>query len=480
MNCPTLPLRTASALRVLLLAVLLWARPHALATEPETELEPVIDAASLIEPALLSGPGFNVDAHVELRGYMAHFRLDTRLGPMQAPSVEILAEREAELPALELLDAATHSQAFIDAASDRLLQTAHSLANIALHPIDTVTGVPLGVARFLRDKLVRYGDQAQSLSDHAARRLGSSGNPWQASAGPMTEARHGDDSDAPPRQRKTWLTRISREGERWVKRELKYNTVKRDLARRLGIDPYSGNPLVQERLSSLAWIGSAGNFSAGKALDAVGGVGAQVLAQGGRIDEVVWRLSPDDLRARNAQRLQSVCRDEFLIRQFLRRGAFTPTLQTALVDHLQTLQPESGCDLFLELAMTAQGELEARFLANGLGLIASHLGARARGGQLLTIGAGFAWRTRDGEIVLPLAVDRLSWTVQAARFFTQPALREGQRSVLIDGDASVMALRELRQLGWRVTTHAPRAHAPPYARKSDTASDSSTRVEMPE
>ncbi len=421
-----------------------------------TEEEAVVDAASLIEPALLSGPGFSVDPHVELRGYMAHFTLDTRLGTLQAPSVEMLTEREAELPALERLDAATHSEAFVRAAGDRLGHTVESLVNIALHPVDTVTGLPVGVARYLRDRLVRQANQAQSLTDRAARKLGNIGEPFPADQGPMTQARDGDATDAPAARRKTWYTRIAREGERYVKRELKFNTVKRDIARRLGIDPYSTNPQVQERLVALAWVGSAGSFSAGAALDAVGGVGADILAKGGQIDEIVWRLSPDDLRARNATRLQAHCRDALLVRQFVRRGAFSPTLQTALVDALDALQPATGCDAFLELAMSARSELEARFLVNGLALVHSALGAHARGGHLLTIGAGFAFRADDGELLLPLAVDRLSWTDDAARYFALAPLREGRRRVLIAGDATALAAERLAELGWRVELRAPR------------------------
>jgi len=433
------------------------------ATSP-TEEEPVVDAASLVEPALLSGPGFSVDPHVELRGYMAHFTLDTRFGEVDAPSVEILAEREAELPALEQLDTAMHSDAFVRAAGNRLAKTGKSLANIALHPVDTITGIPAGVARFLRDKLVKLGNQAQSLSDRAARKLGSSGNPYPSDDGPMTDARDGDAEDAPPKKRKNWFTRVTSEGERFVKREIKYNTVKRDIAKRLGVDPYSSNPYVQERLSSLAWVGSAGNFSAGSALGAVGGVGATVLSQGGRVDEVVWRLSPDDLRARNETRLLAHCRDNLLVRQFLRRGAFSPTLQTHLADALDALQPNDGCDLFLELAITAQNELEARYIVNGLDLVLAHLGERAKRGRLVAIGAGFAYIATDGELVLPLAVDRLSWTKEVATFLARREFQVERKTALIGGNASGLAQRGLTQDGWSVVLRAPRRNAPPYAK----------------
>ena len=450
-----------------LLALCAFAATACIASTPEpanTEEEPVVDAATLVEPALLSGPGFSVDSHVELRGYMAHFKIDTRFGPIDAPSVEILAEREAELPALEQLDAATHSAAFAKAAGDRLEKTGKALANIAMHPVDTITGIPSGVARFLRDKLARLGTQAQSLSDHAARKLGNNGNPYPSDVGPMTQARNGDAADAPPKKHKNWFTRITSEGERFIKREIKYNAIKRDIAKQLGIDPYSSNPLVQERLSSLAWVGSAGNFSAGSALGTVGGAGATVLAQGGRIDEVVWKLSPEDLRTRNETRLLAHCRDNLLVRQFLRRGAFSPTLQTAFADALDALQPEDGCDLFVELAITAQNELEARYIVNGLDLLRTYLGARARHGRLVTIGAGFAYVAADGELVLPLAVDRLSWTDEVAAFLARREFRVDSKTLLIGGSASALAQRGLAAAGWRVVLRAPRRNAPPYAK----------------
>ena len=430
----------------------------------DTEEEPVVDAASLIEPALLSGPGFSVDSHVELRGYMAHFKLDTRFGSFDAPSVEILAERETELPALEKLDAATHSEAFVRAAGDRLATTGKSLAKIVMHPVDTITGIPSGVARFLRDRLVKLGNQAQSLSDRAARKLGRSGNPYPSDDGPMTDARAGDAEDAPPKKRKNWFTRATSEGERFFKREIKYNAVKRDIAKRLGIDPYSSNPYVQERLSSLAWVGSAGNFSAGSALGAVGGVGADVLSKGGRVDEIVWRLSPDDLRARNETRLLAHCRDNLLVRQFLRRGAFSPTLQTHLANALDALQPSDGCDIFLELAITAQNELEARYIVNGLDLVIAHLGARAKRGRMITVGAGFAYAAADGELVLPLAVDRLSWTKEVTAFLARREFQVKKKTALIGGNASALAQRGLAENGWTAVLRAPRMNTPPYAK----------------
>jgi hypothetical protein len=437
---------------------------------PTEEDEPVLDAPSLVQPALLSGPGFSVDPHVELRGYMAHFTLDTPFGPLAANSVEILAEREAELPALDALDRATRSGAFARAAGAKFVATGKALSQIVMHPIDTMLGIPAGVARYFGNRLKKIATQAQTLSDRAARTFGTRGNPYPSDEGPMTDARDDDASTKKDKPAKHWYSRVGSEAERELKRQLKYSEVKRELARELGIDPYSGNPYVQERLSSLAWVGTGGNFSAGAALGAVGGAGAVVLSNGGRINDVVWKLSPEDLRARNRDRLRAYCRDELLIRRFLRRGVFSPTLQTGLVDTLDKLQPTGGGDALLELGMTASSELESRFVVNGLRLTANYLGDRAKGGTLRPIGAGLAYVAADGEIVLPLPVDYLSWTSVVGDFFDRSEFRVTNKTVLIGGDASLLARRALTERGWNIVVRAPWLGAPPYARFDEPTS----------
>ena len=427
-----------------------------------TEVEPVVDAVSLVQPALLSGPDFSVDPHVELRGYMAHFMLDTKVGPLNADSVEILADREAELPAIDAIEKVTRSDAFVKAAGAKFVATGAALGKIVMHPIDTVLGIPAGVARYFGNKIKKVATQAQTASDRVARELGTSGNPYPSDEGPMADARGGDDGGGRKRE-KHWYSSVTSEAEREIKRQLKYSEVKRTLAKELGIDPYTGNPYVQERLSELAWVGTGGNFSATGALGAIGGVGATVLSNGGKINEVVWKLSPDDLRARNNERLRAYCRDELLMRQFLRRGVFSPTLQTGLVDALDQLKPAGGGDALLELGMTAHSELESRFVVNALRMTAKYLRDRAHGGLLRPIGAGLAYEAADHELVLPLPVDYLSWTSEVRDFLDRGEFRVTSKTVLIGGGASLTARRALTERGWNIVMRAPWPGVPRYA-----------------
>jgi hypothetical protein len=262
-----------------------------------------------------------------------------------------------------------------------------------------------------------------------------------------------------PRSDKHWASSAGDELGRELKRQIKYSQVKRELAAQLGIDPYTSNPYIRERLDRLAWVGSGGQFAASAAIGAVGGTAAIVIQRGGQLNELVWKLDPENLRDRNHERLRAYCRDELLMRRFVRRGVFTPTLQTALVDALDALRPARGGDALLELGMTAKSELEARFVVNALRLIARELGDRAHGGTLRPIGAGLAYDTLDGERVLPLPVDYLVWTTDVAEFIDREEFRQPRKIVLIAGEATMRTQRELTSRGWSIELRAQGARA---------------------
>src|SRR6185312_15451877 len=102
---------------------LYFAGAHADPMSNDTEAEPFLPAAALVQPALLSGPDFRVLSEVRVRGYMAQYVIDTKYGPLRADSSEVLALRIAELPALDALDRASRSQAFAHALAARSRKT---------------------------------------------------------------------------------------------------------------------------------------------------------------------------------------------------------------------------------------------------------------------------------------------------------------------------------------------------------------------
>ncbi|MEO6076407.1 MAG: hypothetical protein ABIP56_06350 [Dokdonella sp.] len=434
------------------------------------ESEPILNAVTLVQPSLLSGPGFDVARRVEVHGYMGNFTINTTVGVIGADSVEILAERVAEVPALEALNKVTRSEAFLAAAQGKLGGVASAFGNVFLHPLKTAAGISTGVARYVRNRVVKVGDQAQALSDRAARRMGSDGDPYAAGDGPMTDTRR---DDAPKKDR-AWYDRTGAELVREGKRQISYGRMKRELAQRLGIDPYTTNPYIHVRLDSLAWVASGGNYVATAAIGAVSGGAGVAISQTRRLNDLVWALDADDIKRRVGDRLQDIVSDEFVIRQFLRNGSYTPTLKLALVDAIDELKPAGGVDQLLELAIGARSELEARFIVNALRMLSADP-QRRTGGTFAPVGAGLTWRLRDGSMVVPLPVDYLSWTEEIGEFFDRTEFRVEHKSVLIAGAASVASRRALAARGWNVQIQLRWPGSPPYATDTEAAPMSAIR-----
>ena len=112
---------------------------------------------------------------------------------------------------------------------------------------------------------------------------------------------------------KPWYGSVGKEIGREAKRQLDYGKMRRQIAKHLGVDPSTSNPLLRERLDTLAWAAVAGNLSAGTALDAVGGTAAEVISVGGRLNQLVWELDEENLRERNRERLSRWCSDDFAL-----------------------------------------------------------------------------------------------------------------------------------------------------------------------
>ncbi|MBS0570494.1 MAG: hypothetical protein JSS28_07795 [Proteobacteria bacterium] len=429
------------------------------------EPEPVLKAPLLVQAPLLSGPDFRVVPEVAVRGYMANFLIDTKFGPIRADSVEMLAIRVGELPAMEALDEASRSGAFATALAARAHKTGSAIVNVLTHPVDTITGLPRGVARYLGAQWDKWSGRAQALSDRSQREFENRGDPYRAPQGPMTALRA-----APPEnpsasvesKNRAWYARTGSEVAREGKRYLQFNSQRRAMAKVLGVDPDSSNPILDQELDTLAWAAVWGDFSAGTALGQIGGTAAVVIGDTGTLNQYVLSQTPEQLRADNEKRLLALCSDETAVRSFLRRGGFTDTLRTALVAELEKLAPKSGCNGLLELAATTRGEIEARYLVNALKLVASQPGTKD--GELLTANAAIAWHMPSGKLILPLPVDYLTWNADLAAFFDQSALRAANKLVLVGGEASVLAQRELTQRGWGIVLRAPCAGAPAYAR----------------
>jgi hypothetical protein len=183
------------------------------------------------------------------------------------------------------------------------------------------------------------------------------------------------------------------------------------------------------------------------ALGALSGGASSVLSISAKLDDLVWDLPPEDVQARVEQALVKrghLGRD---VREFLRNGVYTPTLQLRLLAAFESLGRPRGEPAALALAQSVQGEVHARFLIAQLEMMGMHAGADPVA-ELLALEQSFSSRTRSGATLVALPVDYLAFIGPVGR-----TNRRGGR-IVVSGSVSPLALRELSARGWRVEADA--------------------------
>jgi hypothetical protein len=87
----------------------------------------------------------------------------------------------------------------------------------------------------------------------------------------------------------------------------------------------------------------------------------------------------------------------------------------------------------------------------------------------MTAGAALIYVAPNGKLVLPLPVDYLTWNPDIAIFFDRQELRSANKTLLIGGEASMLAQRKLTERGWSLEMRTPFEGAPAYAQTGDRA-----------
>jgi hypothetical protein len=415
-----LPESWSRAMRALIISTLVLAAfGPAWASEPE----PTLPSSSLLPSGTPTrGPGWVLRSPTSVQAFLGQFRFDTDWGPIEASGRELALLRIGEMPALAQLDQVTRGKVFADAIRASAVKSGQAVVRVVTDPVGTVKGIPAGLGRLVSSTARSVRRTARAIGDAASRDSD-------------TEEREKSDSDNSEK-----LTNFAKES-------VGLNKSRRALARQIGVDPYTRNPLLQQKLESLAWAAVAGGISMDLALGALSGGASSVLSISTKLDDLVWDLPPDDIQARVEQALVKrghLARD---VRKFLRNGVYTPTLQLRLLAAFESLGRPRGEPAALALAATVNGEVHARFLIAQIEMMAKHGGADPVA-ELLALEQSFSSRTRSGATLVTLPVDYLAWTGPVDR-----TNRRGGR-IVVSGLVSPLALRELSARGWRVQSNA--------------------------
>jgi hypothetical protein len=406
------------AVTVFLYASSLSGTGYAAAGEITYEKPPVVSAESLLPQDMLAGDLFSVDEKVPTDGYMAHFTLNSDLGTFDAPGQDLLKIRIEELPAIQHLDSMSKTKEFLSAAGKAAVKPVQSAVNMVTHPVETVKSLPSGLSRFFE----RVAMGAKSIAG-AATDSDKTGGEKVAD----TASRVGDAT----------ITALGFEDSR------------RQLAKGLGVDPYTTNAVLSQKLTDAAWVAFSGKLGV-NAVVSVFVPASMAISATTITNNLIYETPKADLIIRNRKSLIEMGASEKLADVLIKNKWYSLTVQTSLVTGLESLSGVEGRIDIIKLATIADSEEEARFVAASVQILAGLNETEMPLKEVVSRGTviGIA---RHGAIIIPAPVDYVSWTPEIARLAARPDLKASLQIVRLTGKMSTAARQGFTSLGWYIS-----------------------------
>jgi len=387
------------------------------AAEGQYEEPPVVNAADLLPASALSGPGFSVQPQVPTNGAMGQYSIvaDASVfrgdaGTYYIESLDMLKIRLSKIPAIAQLENISETGVFAKTLASSAERPVTDAANMVMHPMDTVTGLPSGVGQLFG----RVSLGAKQITSTASNSFGSGQAAGEAGNATLTA--------------------------------LGYDQVRRDLARKLHVDPYTSDPILTKKLNKVAWVMFSARMTVDAAMVAV--PGSMIITSVEFTDDLVYQTPKADLILLVQKRLKNMGLSPQEIVAFSSNTAIPLSLQVSAVKDLEALGQVPGRRAAAVALGNVMTEYQARFLVTSLHMLDQWSQQRSPITRIRVPGVLVA-RDQNGTAIMPAAVDYVSWTPRIAGFATNPQMLGMQNRVLwITGKMTPLARQQLTTNGW--------------------------------
>lgn len=266
----------------------------------------------------ISGPHYKVREKVRCDGFMDHFTVDSDFGVFEVTGDGALRKLLREIRAIAVLRKIQDTDVFkksLEQAAQKPVEFGRQLID---DPEKTLSGVGQGIASIFNSAYTAVTTKQQKGEDSKAAAL------------------------------------------------LSVSAYKRDYAFQLGVDVYSGNPVLQKELDRVGWAGAAGSLSFSAALMPLGGLGYVVSMPrlGQQINEFLREQPPSKIRQIAQERLSGMGVSPDLIQLFLDNPNFTPRHTAVIVANLGRLNGTENRQAFIHFTLKASDEPSANFMMN--------------------------------------------------------------------------------------------------------------------
>ena len=402
--------------RLLLALATGWMLLHYPATPASGyEAAQTLQASKVLPADLRSGAHFRVDDKVANDGYVNTYQLHSKFGTFTAVSTAMLAKRIGEVNALVVMEQVKGTTEFTNAVKKAGAGVVGSAKNLVTHPVESVSGAAAGLGAAFRTARASLTGPKRSEAEESR-----------------------------------------------VKDVIGFTRMKRDYAYQFGVDVYSDNKVLQERLDEITWAGYGGSMTLSAALAAVpGAAGAtvSVVTTNRALNDLFRTTAPADLRRMNGDKLKAMDVHPDIADAYLNNGVFSPREQTLLVHALEEMSGVGNRAAFIRVVSATPNRTMAFFRQRQAEMYAGYHKAVSSLSSFVSLGALAAARTGNGAVVFCVPLDYLVWTEPMAKFITaaNKVIDDAgakEKQLWVTGALSAEARKAMASRGWQVQEHS--------------------------
>jgi hypothetical protein len=373
------------------------------------EAPPSFDAAK-IPGVLAAGDNYTIASPVRSDGFLRSYVLKTPYGEFAATGDAMLQVRLNELFALNQLETVSQSESFNKALAEAGLNPLKYTGQLVTNPLQTLGNTLAGAGMLMGQFGSAVVNAGKTPDDPLAGALGV------------------------------------------LKK-------KRELAAAIGVDPYSDFEPLKEKMNRLSEAAAAGGLVVSGALMAIPGAAGIVVSNvstSGDLTKFARDYTAAQLIDLNRGKLAAMQVESGDAERLLTNRNFTPLDVTALVLAMEGLNGVEGRPAFIARAAKVSNRDAAYFMRRHAELLAAYEAKTGALGDFVWLGDFPFNRLRGGGVIGLWPVDAFAWTDTTARALgaATDARRRGglagRAELRITGQATALARRRLKDLGWTV------------------------------
>jgi hypothetical protein len=372
----------------------------------------------IVSADLMQGPHYRIAATVQTYDFLNDFIVSSDYGLFGAPSDAMLRRLLREIPAIASLRQISTSDAYLNAVQQAALGSVRGVESLVTQPVQTLQNVPTAIF----DIFSRAGEAIDT-----------------AASGQKTAY---EDSGAA--------------------QLLQMSSYKRDYAKRLGVDPYSTNPVLQKELNSVSWAAAVGNLTIGAASMVAGGPVMAALSAARNLDQannIVASEPPAQLAIDDQAAMSRMGIDNVLAQQFMAQQHYSPRHKYVLLTALDAMSGTAGRAALIQVSLQAPNEQWALFYQQMAELLDGYNDRVARIVSIQAFNRLVLARDQTGKMIFIAPIDYMIWNERVA-YVTEWMVKELQLrpgedklELWITGSASPLFKKEAEARGIRVKDH---------------------------